>query len=66
MKLPFSLAYKPYFFQPTNNIFLSQQISQQYFQPWLISQANRAEINLFEEEQQSKQKWQESLMPQEL
>jgi len=27
------LAYKLYFFQPTNNIFLSQQISQQYFQP---------------------------------
>jgi len=25
-------------FQRTNNIFLSQQISQQYFQPWLISQ----------------------------
>ena len=38
------LAYKSYFFQSMNIIFLSQQISQRYFQPWLISQANRTHI----------------------
>ena len=37
------LAYKPYFFQPTNSIVLSNQISQQYFQPWLISQTSPSE-----------------------
>ena len=26
--------------QPTNNIFLSHQTSQQYFQPWLINQTS--------------------------
>jgi hypothetical protein len=31
-----SLAYQPWY-----SVFLSQQISQQYFQSWLISQANR-------------------------
>jgi len=42
-------------FQPTNNIFLSQQISNQYFQPWLISQANMTDISkcLFAKRQQS-------------
>jgi len=29
-------------YQPFSSVFLSQQISEQYFQPWLISQANRA------------------------
>jgi hypothetical protein len=28
-------------YQPFNNVFLSQQISEQYFQPWFISQANK-------------------------
>ena len=27
-------------YQPTNNIFLSHQTSQRYFQPWLISQTS--------------------------
>jgi hypothetical protein len=27
--------------RPTNSVFLSQQISEQYFQSWLFSQANR-------------------------
>jgi len=27
-------------YQPTNSIFLSHQISQQYFQPWLIRQTS--------------------------
>ena len=27
-------------YQPTNSIFLSHQTSQQYFQPWLISQTS--------------------------
>ena len=30
-------------YQPTNNIFLSHQTSQQYFQPWLISQTSQNE-----------------------
>jgi hypothetical protein len=36
------LPYKSYFFKLTSNIFFSQQISEQYFQPCLFSQANRA------------------------
>ena len=43
----FSLSFQIYvlfvFFQSTNIIFLSQQISQQYFQPWLISQTSQNE-----------------------
>jgi hypothetical protein len=35
--LELSFAY----FQPVSKIFLSQQISQQYFQPLIFSQANR-------------------------
>jgi len=27
-------------YQPTNGTFLKHQISQQYFQPWLISQTS--------------------------
>jgi hypothetical protein len=33
------------FFQLTNIIFLSQQISEQYFRPWLFSQANRVPVD---------------------
>ena len=35
------LAYKPLAYQPANSVFLSHQTSQQYFQPWLISQSSR-------------------------
>ena len=34
LQQPCSLGLQVVLFQPTNNIFLSQQISQQYFQPW--------------------------------
>jgi hypothetical protein len=40
---PVRLSYNPYFsacFFSWNNIFLSQQISEQYFQPWFFSEAN--------------------------
>ena len=35
----FACSYLAY--QPTNNIFFSHQTSQQYFQPWLISQTSQ-------------------------
>jgi hypothetical protein len=33
--------------QSFNNVFLSQQISEQYFHTWLISQANRVKVFAF-------------------
>jgi hypothetical protein len=40
---PVRLSYNSYFsacFFSRNSVFLSQQISEQYFQPWLFSEAN--------------------------
>ena len=58
-----------YWTQPTNSIFLLHQISQQYFQPWLISQTSpyehglgvsmRARITCGQSRPTSKQQWHE-------
>jgi hypothetical protein len=37
-----SLELSAAYFQPANNIFLSQQISQQYFQPLIFSPSEQA------------------------
>ena len=39
---PSSLVLWAVLFQRRNSVFLSQQISEQYFQPWLFNEANRA------------------------
>jgi hypothetical protein len=42
---PVRLSYNPYFlacFFSCNSVFLSQQINEQYFQPWFFSKANGA------------------------
>ena len=38
------LSNEPYYFQRTNSVFFSQQISEQYFQLWFFNPANRAII----------------------
>jgi hypothetical protein len=39
VRLSYNLYFSAYFFS-RNSVFLSQQISEQYFQPWLFSETN--------------------------